>query len=270
MTLIPALQSYAQDLQEISIQKNISIIIPAFNEEKRIKPVLDEICEYINSKKLPWNIIVSIDGNDGTESIVREMMIQYPFLSLLRGRGRNGKGGAIKRAVNVSVNDYIMLMDADGSISMDEMFRSLDLLDFYDVIVFDRYSNNENDIPFIRRFASRGFNLLVKGALGIRVNDTQCGYKIMRSQYARDAFEKISVTNAFFDVALFYYMKKNGARSVEIPVKYRHGEESKFNVIGLILGQGTSLLAFRLRNSRFYKYIPEKLVTLYYRKFRWI
>ena len=65
-------------------------------------------------------------------------------------------------------------------------------------------------------------------------------------------------------------MKKEGARSVEIPVRYRHDEGSKFNVIALALGQGTSLLAFRIRNSRFYKYVPERIVELYYKKFRWI
>lgn len=268
--LFQKLLNYPQNLQESNIQKSISIIIPAYNEESRIKPVLDEICNYIDSKRLPWNIIVSIDGNDGTEAIVREIMAQYPFISILRGTGRNGKGGAIKRAVNVSVSDYIMLMDADGSISMDDMFRSLDLLASYDVIIFDRYSKKENNIPVIRRFASRGFNLLVRGILGIRVNDTQCGYKIMKSDYARDAFEKILVSNAFFDVALLYYIKKKGARLIEIPVKYRHGGGSKFNVFGLILGEGTSLFAFRLRNSRFYKYVPKKIVALYYRKFRWI
>ncbi|MHB1440944.1 MAG: hypothetical protein ACYCWK_09540 [Cuniculiplasma sp.] len=92
----------------------------------------------------------------------------------------------------------------------------------------------------------------------------------MKNDYAKSAFEKISVTNTFFDVALFYYMKKKGAKSVEIPVRYNHDNGSKFNVIGEILGQGISLLAFRIRNSRLYKYVPDKIVELYYKKFRWI
>ena len=92
----------------------------------------------------------------------------------------------------------------------------------------------------------------------------------MGADYSKSAFDKISVSNTFFDVALFYYMKMEGDRSVEIPVVYRHDEGSKFNVIGLTLGQGASLMAFRIRNSRFYKYLPEKIVELYYKKFRWI
>ena len=264
------MQSYVQENVILNQNKRVSIIIPAYNEEKRIKPVLQEICGYIETKGLPWNVIVSIDGNDGTEKVVKEIIQYYPFVNYLKGNGRSGKGGAIKRAVNIASGEFVMLMDADGSITLNDLTRHMDYLDFNDIIIFDRYSNLENEIPFMRRFASRGFNALVQGILGIRINDTQCGYKIMKTGYAVEAFNKISVSNAFFDVALFYHMKKEGARSVEIPVLYRHGKESKFNVIALVLGQGTSLIAFRLRNSPLWKYVPKKLVDLYYKKFRWI
>ena len=268
--LLFAVQSYTQIPLTLSENKTISIVIPAYNEEKRIRPVLDEICNYIRSNELPWNVIISIDGNDSTDRVVEAMKTDFPFLGYIKKRGRNGKGGAIKRAVNIASGEFIILMDADGSVSMENITKAIDFTDFYDMITFDRYSNPENSIPVMRRFASRGFNALLRALMGIRVNDTQCGYKIMRADYAKSAFDKISVSNTFFDVALLYYMKKGGARSVEIPVRYRHDDESKFNVIAEIIGQGTSLLAFRIRNSRFYKYVPEKIVELYYKKFRWI
>jgi glycosyltransferase involved in cell wall biosynthesis len=172
------------------------------------------------------------------------MMNLYPFLDYIKGNGRNGKGGAIKRAVNIALGEFVMLMDADGSISLADLTKSLNFIDFYDVIIFNRYSRAENEMPFMRRFVSRGFNMLVRGFLGIRITDTQCGYKIIKTEYAREAFSKISVSDTFFDVALFYYLNKHGAKSVEIPFKYRHGGESKFNVVGEVLGQGTSSIAF--------------------------
>ena len=95
--------------------------------------------------------------------------------------GRNGKGGAIKRAVNIASGEFIILMDADGSISLENLIKAIDLIDFYDMIIFDRYSDPENSIPVTRRFASRGFNILLRALMGIKVNDTQCGYKIMRA-----------------------------------------------------------------------------------------
>ena len=250
--------------------RRFTIIIPAYNEEKRIGPVLEEICNFIRSSGLPWDVIISIDGNDSTDLVVESMKNDFPFLDYIKNRGRNGKGGAIKRAVNIASCEFIILMDADGSVSLESVIGAIDQMEFYDVIVFDRYSSPENSIPVMRRFASRGFNVLLRALMGIRVNDTQCGYKIMRVDYAKDAFDKISVSNTFFDVALLYYMKKRGARSVEIPVRYIHDDESKFNLIAEILGQGSSLLAFRIRNSRFYRYVPEKIIRLYYKKFRWI
>jgi len=262
--------SYPLENPGFDAGSTFTIIIPAYNEEKRIKPVLEEICTYIGSNNLPWNVIVSIDGDDGTELLLRDFAAHYPFLSYLKGSGRNGKGSAIKRAINSATGEFVMLMDADGSISLDSVVPSLNLLGNFDVIIFDRYSDPENKMPFVRRFASRGFNVLVRGALGIKVRDTQCGYKIMRTSYARKAFDDISVSNTFFDVALLYYLKEHGADLTEVPVKYSHGDESKFNTVGEVLGQGVSLFGFRIRHSRFWKYIPKKLIDLYYRKFRWI
>ena len=139
-----------------------------------------------------------------------------------------------------------------------------------DVVILERYSLSKNQIPFQRKLASRSFNLLVRSTLGIRVNDTQSGYKILKEECARKAFDSIMVTNAFYDVALLYDIKKLGGKIMEKPVTYNHDIQSKFNVISLVLGLGISLLAFRIRHSPFYKYIPKKLRDLYYRKFRWI
>ena len=87
----------------------MSIVIPAYNEEKRIQPVLEEICIYIRSNDLPWNVIISIDGNDSTDSIVEAMKTDFPFLGYIKNSGRNGKGGAIKRAVNIASGEFFFL-----------------------------------------------------------------------------------------------------------------------------------------------------------------
>ncbi len=269
ITLIKILQGYIQEYIQ-SNSKSISIVIPAYNEEKRIKPVLEEICHYIKSNKVPWNIIVSIDGTDGTENVVKELIENNPFLKYIKGKGRGGKGAAIKKAIELSSGEFTLLMDADGSISLKDIVKFTDYLTIHDVILFDRYSLEKNLIPLHRRIPSRGFNILVKVMLGVRAEDTQCGYKIVKTEYLRAAFEKISFSNAFFDVAMIYYLKKSGANIKEIPVEYKHSDASKFSVLGLVLGQGISLFGFRLRNSPFWKYVPKNIVRLYYRKFRWI
>ncbi len=250
--------------------KQFTIIIPAYNEEKRIIFPLFQLCNFISEVQLPWDIIVSIDGNDGTESIVKEMSKKFPFIKFLKGNGREGKGNAIKRAVNIASGTYFIFMDADNSIPFSEVLTVIPEIAENDVVILERYSLDKNNIPLKRKMASRGFNLLVQSTLGIRVNDTQSGYKILNAEYAKKAFNSITVTNAFYDVALLYKIRKLGGKIIEKPVIYKHDIGSKFNVITLVIGLGMSILAFRIRHSPFYKYIPESFRKLYYRKFRWI
>ena len=250
--------------------KKFSIIIPAYNEEKRIVSTLSQLCNFISETEFPWEIIISIDGNDGTEKIVKEMMKQFSFLRFIKGNGRNGKGNAIKRAINIANGSYFIFMDADNSIAFIEVLNAVPEIMNNDVVILERYSLAKNQIPFQRELASRGFNLLVRSTLGIKVRDTQSGYKILKEEYARRAFNSITVTNTFYDVALLYKIRKLGGKIIEKPVIYRHNLESKFNIISEIIGQGLSLLAFRIRYSPLYKYIPKNIRDLYFKKFRWI
>jgi len=193
---------------------SVTIIIPAYNEEKRIGRVLKELSEFITTSNPNWNVIVSIDGNDGTEEIVNDYSKKYSFISYSKNGNRTGKGGAIKRVVSEATGEFTVIMDADGSVNFQTIANNLGLVSNYDVILFDRYSKQGNHIPALRRIPSRGFNALVRILLGIRVNDTQCGYKIIRTDMLKRAFSQISITNTFFDVALLFYLKRIGARII--------------------------------------------------------
>ena len=247
-----------------------TIIIPAYDEEKRIGRVLEEISDFVTVNNLKWDVIVSIDGSDNTKEIVEDFSKDYSFVKYETGKGRSGKGYAIKRVVDKSTGQFTLIADADGAVSLHDILNGLPYCGTYDAILFDRYSADGNAIPLYRRIPSRGFNMLVRTMLGLKVTDTQCGYKLVRTTIIKEAFKRIGVTNTFFDVALLYHIQKLGGKIKEIEVKYSHRDESKFNIVGEILGQGVSLFAFRIRHSRFYKYVPKWATELYLRKFRWI
>lgn len=249
---------------------SLSIIIPAYNEENRIKPLLDELVNFVNGNELSWDIIVSVDGSDGTAEILESFAQNYPFVSYVKNGDRDGKGNAIKRALSISNTSYILLMDSDRSVKTEDLLTHLKSVGDYDVLLFERYSDPLNEIPLLRRIASRGFNLFVKVILGIPVNDTQTGYKLIRADIAKEAFKKVTVTDAFYDVALLYYIKKMGGKISEISVRYYHALGSKFKILSLVLGMGATLLGFRIVHSRFNKYVPQTIKNIYYRKFRWI
>ena len=250
--------------------KKFSIIIPAYNEENRIKPVLEDIVDYITQNNLDWDIILAIDGNDGTEDLVKNFLPSYNNIRIVKASGRSGKGGSIKRSLNFVKSDFVILMDADNSIPFSTMIKNLHLIYEFDCIIFSRYTASMNEIPPVRRIISRGFNWLLRISLDLNIKDTQSGYKIMKTAPFKKAMNMVSITNAFFDVALIYHMIQENLNVTEVDVNYNHRDGSKFNPLELVIGLGTSLLAFRIRYSRFYRYIPKDLIQLYYRKFRWI
>ena len=247
-----------------------TIIIPAYNEGKRIGRVLEEIADFVTVNNLTWDVIVSIDGSDNTKEIVEGFSKEYTFVKYESGRGRSGKGYAIKRVIDKSTGEFTLIADADGAVSLQDILNGFPYCGIYDAILFDRYSADGNAIPLYRRISSRGFNILVRAMLGLKVTDTQCGYKLVRTSIITEAFKRIGITNAFFDVALLYHIQKMGGKIKEIEVKYSHRDGSKFNILALILGHGVSLFAFRIRHSRFYKYVPKWATELYLRKFRWV
>ncbi|EQD35854.1 glycosyl transferase family protein, partial [mine drainage metagenome] len=183
--------------------------------------------------------------------------------------GRSGKGNAVKRALKMVDGDFTLLMDADNSVSVRDILGKIALTKEADVVILSRYKGS-NGIPFVRRIISRGFNQLLHIFLKLDISDTQSGYKIISTKRFKEAMSKVSVTNTFFDVALLYYLQKSGSSIVETDVSYQHNYGSTFHPIGLVIGLGVSLLAFIIRRSKFYDKIPKSLVSLYYRKFRWI
>ncbi len=249
--------------------KRFTIIIPAYNEEERISPVLNDICRFISENQLPWDVIVAIDGNDSTYDITRTFAQKYNFLRIDQSNGRTGKGGAIKRVLPKIDGEFTILMDSDNSIIFFDIIKAVLLLDRSDVVVLSRYSR-KNKIPLLRKFLSRSFNVIVRLIAGLKVSDTQSGYKIFRTEFFIASMRKVTVSNASYDVPLLYYIKEMGGRITETPAEYTHAGNGKLNPMSMAMSFGISLVAFRIRNSPLYSHVPKFLINLYHRKFRWI
>lgn len=250
--------------------KGFTVIIPAYNEEKRISPVLNDLCDFIEKHSIPWKVIVMIDGNDGTSDVVRRFRKKHAFIEYVKTEGRNGKGSAVKHALDLVTSDFVILMDADNSVSVDAIYDNVHHLSDYDVVILSRYESRTNAIPVLRRVISRGFNLILRVFLDLRVYDTQSGYKIVRTEVFKEAMNKVTTTNTFYDVAMLYHINEAQSRILEVPVPYQHNVESTFHPIGEVIGQGVSLFAFIIRHTRLFDLIPASIVDLYYRKFKWM
>lgn len=250
----------------------VSIIIPAYNEEKRIIPVLEEIENLILSEHLNWEVIVSIDGNDKTIEIVKLHEQRAQIIKANYSIQRGGMGGAIKRGILSSSGETIILMDADGSTSLIDLLRAISNVNTVEneFINFNRYYFKENLIPFKRRLVSRGFNIILRVVFGIEVKDTQCGYKIIKRAVLDSFLKNITVTNAFFLTALFIYSKDFGIKTIEVPINYKHTSGSKFNVIMTAVSYVVSISAFKIKKSKVFNHIPHSIKKFYYNKLRYL
>ena len=239
----------------------ISIIIPAYNERNRIKKSLDNYIPVIESFNLPYEIIVVIDGNDGTEDVIRN----YKNLDYFKSSVRLGKGGAVKKGLLMAQYRYVGFVDADGSLAPEDFKKLLQQIQDNSCVISSRYVNGSkwiNKEPFFKRFASRGFNLFVNLVLNLKVKDTQCGAKFFKFDIIKKIIPQIEVTNWTFDVAILYHIKRMGYNIKEIPVKWSHDLGTKFNYTVSIIPMFLTVIAIKLMNSRIKDYVPELLFKI--------
>ena len=245
----------------LNCEKGISIIIPAYNEKGRIKSTLDKYVPVIKSFNLPYEIIVVIDGQDGTENVIKD----YTDLKYYKSAYRLGKGGAVKKGLSMAKYEYIGYLDADGSLDPKNLMELLRQIQTNDCVIASRYLKQSkwiNKEPLFNRFVSRGFNFIVNLVLHLKVKDTQCGAKFFRIEAIKKILYKIQVSNRTFDVSILYHIKRKGYNIEEVPVTWNHDSNSRMPIKAAIISMFFTLLAIKLMNSRIKDYVPEFLFRI--------
>ena len=246
---------------KLNCKKGISIIIPAYNEKNRIKYTLDKYIPVIESFNLPYEIIVVIDGQDGTENVIKN----YKNLKYYKSAYRLGKGGAVKKGLSMAQFEYVGYLDADGSLDPKNLVELLQQIQTYCCVIASRYMRKSkwvNTETIFRRIASRGFNFITNLVLHLKVKDSQCGAKFFRMKVITKTLPQLEVTNWAFDVSILYHIKKEGYTIKEIPVSWNHVEHSKIVTIAVIIPMLFTVLAVKLMNSRLKDYVPEFLFKI--------
>ncbi len=231
----------------------LSIIIPAYNEEKRIAAPLADYLSFFRKKyKQRFELIVVLNGcKDNTLRVVRSFR-RYKQLRIINIPEAIGKGGALIRGFHHAQGTVIGFADADGSTRAQEFYRLLQKMDNYDVILASRWISGaivEPQQQFIRRIASRTFNIIVRSCFGISVRDTQCGCKIFRQSILKKILGKLGTTNWAFDIDLLYLLKKNHAKIAEIPTVWQDTPGSRLHIGRASLEMFAALVRLRLLYS---------------------
>jgi dolichyl-phosphate beta-glucosyltransferase len=211
----------------------ISIVIPAYNEARRIGATLERVAQYLDARRAPYEVLVVDDGSrDATRAVVAGIAGAHPQVRLIALPRNAGKGAAVRTGVLASRGRAVLFSDADLSTPIEELPRlEAELAAGADIAIGSRAvpGEVERHQPVLRRLQGRGFHLAV-WALGFRVvsavRDTQCGFKLFRGAVARVLFRELTLTGFAFDVELLELAHRRFALR-EVPVAWAHADGSK-------------------------------------------
>lgn len=232
----------------------LSIVIPAYNEEKRIGASLQEIQAFLPNHFEQTEVIVVNDGSsDGTSQVVKPFIQQSGAhrLALIELPQNSGKGAAVKAGIERAAGDYILFMDADLSTPLSEISKALlPLQRGKDIAIGSRACEGSNIIqrqPFYRESMGKIFNLLVRLLVVNGISDTQCGFKAFRREAAKDIFNRLQTTRFGFDVEALLWAKILGYSVEEVGVTWVNSPHSRVSPIRDSLEMLWSL--FRIRRQ---------------------
>lgn len=215
----------------------ISIIIPAYNEEKRILPTLKEIYDYLSRQDYTYEIIIVDDGSsDNTVQLVKDFIgHNNKGINILMNGENRGKGFSVKRGMLAAKGELIFFTDADLSTPIEEIERCLPyFLNNYDVVIGSRSLPNSDIIihqPWYREKMGKTFNFMVNMVLVKGIIDTQCGFKGFKKEAARLIFTRCRINGFSFDVEAIFLSQKFDFKIKEVPIRWKNSALSKVSPV---------------------------------------
>jgi dolichyl-phosphate beta-glucosyltransferase len=229
---------------------DLSIVIPAYNEEFRIVATVRDIVEYCRAGTRCFEVILVDDGSqDGTTRVSRLLAEELREVRLIRLAANHGKGYAVRTGVINAVGRTILFADADGATPISEIERLENALDGgADVAVGSRAlraSGIQVEAKLYRHLIGRTFHFLVEWLADCRVKDTQCGFKLFQSPAAHDLFSRMRMHGFSFDVEVLMMARQRGYRVAEVPVNWTHQPGSKIRLTRDSVRMACDLLRIR-------------------------
>jgi glycosyltransferase involved in cell wall biosynthesis len=224
----------------------LSVVIPTYNEEKRLLETLQEVVAYLSKQEYTSEVIVVDDGStDATPKMARSFIQDHqgqPQIRLIENDHR-GKGYTVRTGMLAGAGKYSLFTDADLATQIGEVGKMIGALESgSDIAIGTRQGIGAMRLnePFHRHVMGRVFNLLVRLISGLNFQDTQCGFKGFRHDVARDLFGRVQLYGADakqirggavtgFDVEVLYLATEANYRIEEIPVQWEYGAQSKVN-----------------------------------------
>jgi len=237
---------------EAGSECDVSVVIPAYNEEDRLPQTLLSVVEYCDARSENFEILVVDDGStDGTVQVVQRMEKLSPMVKLLTYEENRGKGYAVRHGVLAAKGKRVLYSDADGATPIEELERLEEILkkDCHIAIGSRALYSKETSTKTVwyRKFIGRAFNGLVNFLILPGIADTQCGFKLFYRKAAQDLFSLQSSEGFSFDVELLFLARREGYTIAEVPINWTNIPGSKVDLVRDSARMGVDIIKFRLR-----------------------
>jgi len=235
----------------------LSIIIPAYNEERRIGKTLERYLEYFEHKYgHDCEILVVLNGcRDDTESVVKNYVNQSAILKYVNFPEPIGKGGAIAKGFVLAQGEFVAYTDADGSAGpemIDRLFRFLQENPNFACAIGSRNLPESRTLgrTAFRKLLTKSFNWLVNLLFNLQIQDTQCGAKVLTKEMVNRILPGLYIAGLSFDVNLLVEVRKNGGKIAEIPIDWFDDHDSTItNPLKSSVVMFLSVLQIKITNS---------------------
>lgn len=230
----------------------ISIVLPCYNEERRLARCFDVLLEYLPILRDQYEIIPVDDGStDGTWEFLSRKSAMISSIHPLRIQ-HAGKGKAVKTGMLFARGSIRGFMDVDLSTSLDALSLALEHLRTYDIAIGSReLDRSQVRGPLTRRITGRVFHRLLNDLVP-DVHDTQCGFKFFREHAAKNLFSDLKIDGMAFDVELLYLARLRGYEVKEFPVAWTHDADSRVRLVATSLQMFMDVLDIPVNHGAFH------------------
>ena len=231
----------------------LSIVVPAYNEEKIIKENLRKIISYLRIKKYDWEIVVADDGStDKTASLVKKEIDKDKRVRLVRLNKNKGKGGALKEGILAARGKYIIFMDADLSVDLGNVDIFLkELKKGAAVVIASRRVKGakiEVHQPWHRETMGRVFTLLTRILMKVNISDFTCGFKGFTKESAKKIFSASLINRWAYDAEILFLADKFGYKIKQMPITWKNRNETRVRLKKVVFETFRDLLKIRLND----------------------
>jgi dolichyl-phosphate beta-glucosyltransferase len=233
----------------------LSVVVPAYNEARRLPKTLAAMREHLDATEPDYEVIVVDDGSsDATAPVVEDAAREWPQLSLLRQSPNQGKGAAVRAGMLKATGELRLLSDADLSTPMSELAKLKERIGGKCTVAIGSRalaaSRVEIHQPRRRELMGRTYNVMLRMVVLPGLKDTQCGFKLFTAEAAIECFTPLRTPRFGFDAEVLLRARNRGWYIAEVPVVWRHAEDSRVSALRDSVGTFVDLLALRFRVKR--------------------